>query len=165
MPIHVLFFSSGILGNMNMQILWLRYHHAIQPQPWSMLECLSPNCYQNGYCRSCVVRLLRDEQLKAFCTFVEGRDVFFIHANWLWKKYMLLQLVFDCLRLESDNRLQVNSCFAVSPPIALIEDQVASLTLPEWTDMDTKACVSEGAYFLKHWFLTVGGETCLTLCQ
>ena len=27
---------------------------------------------------------LRDEQLKALCTFVDGRDVFFIPANWLW---------------------------------------------------------------------------------
>ena len=39
---------------------------------------------------------------------------------------MLLPLVFDCLRLESDYKSIV---VAVSPPIALMEDQVASLTV------------------------------------
>ena len=64
------------------------------------------------------MQLLVDEQLKALCTFVEGRDVFFF--NWLC---MLLPLVFDCLRLESDYKSII---VAVSPPITLMEAQVAS---------------------------------------
>ena len=43
---------------------------------------------------------LKDEQVKALCTFVEGRDVFVSLPTGFGKSlcYVLLPLVFDCLR-------------------------------------------------------------------
>ena len=96
---------------------------------------------------------LKDEQVKALCTFVEGRDVFVSLPTGFGKSlcYVLLPLVFDCLRQDSDGKAII---VVVSPLIALMEDQVSSYSakgikaafIDNESDTDKKASVKEGAY-------------------
>ena len=93
---------------------------------------------------------LKDEhcQVKVLCTFMEGRDMFVSLPTGFGKSlcYMLLPLVFDYLRVESDGKAIV---VVVSPLIALMEDQVPvprvskSAFIDSENDMDKKASVSD----------------------
>ena len=94
---------------------------------------------------------LKDEQVKALCTFVEGRDVFVSLPTGFGKSlcYVLLPLVFDCLlRQDSDGKAII---VVVSPLIALMEDQVSSYSAKgikaaftdNESDTDKKASVKE----------------------
>ena len=93
---------------------------------------------------------LKDEQVKVLCTFIEGRDVFVSLPTGFGKSlcYMLLPLVFDYLRIESDGKAIV---VVVYPLIALMEDQVASYSakgikaafIDSESDKDKKASVGD----------------------
>ena len=102
-----------------------------------------------GYCS------LKDDQIKALCCFVEGKDVFISLPTGYGKSlcYMLLPLVFDNFHSITVD-LKKSIVVVVSPLIALMEDQVTSYSakgvkcasIDSESDSVTSSSVLEGMY-------------------